>query len=89
MEEDRSRYTPFFIHVLLNIPHNHPYLPILDPGLNTLTTNLPKYNGSFWNNAVGFEIIEGYINIVYPRAADEAGSFYLQLPGQPGARYGF
>jgi hypothetical protein len=71
----------FFIHVLLNTPNQNPYLPIITSTDKPLTMNLPEYNGSLWQNAVGFEIIIGKITLSPSRSIDEPNNYFVVLPG--------
>lgn len=71
-----------FVHVLLNTPNRHQYLPVVrdqDTLLNEITL---EYGRNLWDNVIGFEIIEGEIGVRNIRRPDEVHGFVLRLPGE-------
>lgn len=81
-----NKYVPtedrlYYIHVLLKGPGGNQYSPALN-GYDTLVTaNSPEYNGSLWENAIGFDILDGEIILVRPRSENGPYTYILSLPG--------
>jgi hypothetical protein len=73
-----DRFERIFVHVLL--PGGQQYVPTLYVDDTLIVINNVKYNGSLWNNSLGFEIIEGLIGQVQTRHGDELPIAYVSLP---------
>jgi hypothetical protein len=78
----QDRPNPVSVHVLLNVPNRHQYLPVLREKDVILIVDTPEYGRNLWENTVGFEIIEGKIKVSEMSKPNVMRYFHLQLPGQ-------
>ena len=77
----------YFVHIILNTPSGNAYIPIIENSTHNLTQSIKYFHESIWNNALGFNIIEGLVTYVRAILPDEIPSYVIHLPYRPPMRF--